>query len=88
MRIGVIGAGNMGTAMGTIWAAKGHQILFSFTNDSMRLQKAMVAAGVNGRIGTPAEAVRVRRGGAARGALGGGRRGVEGGGSAQKQGSV
>jgi len=56
MRIGVIGAGNMGTAMGTIWAAKGHQILFSFTNDSMRLQKAVVAAGVNARSGTPAEA--------------------------------
>ena len=57
MRIGVIGAGNTGTAMGTIWAAKGHQILFSFTNDSTRLQKAVVAAGVNGRSGTPAEAV-------------------------------
>jgi len=57
MRIGVIGAGNMGTAMGTIWAAKGHQILFSFTNGSMRLQKALAAAGVNGRSGTPAEAV-------------------------------
>jgi predicted dinucleotide-binding enzyme len=57
MRIGVIGAGNIGIAMGTIWAAKGHQILFSFTNDSMRLQKAVVAAGVNGRSGTPAEAV-------------------------------
>jgi len=56
MRIGVIGAGNMGIAMGTIWAAKGHQILFSFTNDSMRLQKAVVAAGVNARSGTPAEA--------------------------------
>ena len=47
----------MGTAMGTIWAAKGHQILFSFTNDPMRLQKAVVAAGVNGRSGTTDEAV-------------------------------
>ena len=33
MKIGIVGAGNMGASMGTAWAAKGHMVLFSFAKD-------------------------------------------------------
>jgi 8-hydroxy-5-deazaflavin:NADPH oxidoreductase len=57
MNIGVIGSGNMGASMGKIWAAKGHKVLFSFSNDQEKLRAVAAAAGPNARIGTPAGAV-------------------------------
>ena len=54
MNIGIIGAGNMGSALGKIWANNGHQVLFSYARDFEKLKA--LAASVNGKAGTPAEA--------------------------------
>ena len=56
MNIGIIGAGNMGAALGKIFAQNGHSVLFSFSQDPQKLKAAAQAAGVNARTGTPAEA--------------------------------
>lgn len=37
MKIGIVGSGNMGAALGTIWAAKGHQVMFSYSKDTAKL---------------------------------------------------
>ncbi len=39
MNIGIIGSGNMGAAIGKRWASKGHQVMFSFSQDSAKLTK-------------------------------------------------
>jgi predicted dinucleotide-binding enzyme len=57
MNIGIVGAGNMGAAMGKAWAAKGHKVLFSFSKDQGKLRAVADAAGPNARAGAPAEAV-------------------------------
>jgi predicted dinucleotide-binding enzyme len=46
MKIGVIGAGNVGGALGTLWARKGHQVVFGVrdTGDAA-IQKLLQAAG-------------------------------------------
>jgi predicted dinucleotide-binding enzyme len=56
MNIGIIGAGNMGASMGRSWAAKGHQVLFSFSKEQGKLQAAADAAGAKARVGTPEQA--------------------------------
>jgi predicted dinucleotide-binding enzyme len=56
MNIGIIGSGNMGAGMGRAWAAKGHQVLFSFSKDQGKLRAAAEAAGPAARVGTPAQA--------------------------------
>jgi predicted dinucleotide-binding enzyme len=33
MKIGIIGSGNSGSAMGRAWTAKGHAVLFSLAKD-------------------------------------------------------
>ena len=55
LKIGIIGSGRQGGAIGRLWAAAGHQILFSSRNpDSL---KTLVAeAGANALAGTPAQA--------------------------------
>lgn len=57
MNIGIIGSGNMGSALGTIWAKKGHQVIFSYSRDPARLEAIAAAAGENAQVGTPGEAV-------------------------------
>lgn len=57
MRIGIVGSGNMGASMGKTWASKGHQVMFSYSKDQAKLRAVAEAAGANGRVGTPAEAV-------------------------------
>jgi predicted dinucleotide-binding enzyme len=57
MKIGIIGSGNMGAAMGRTWAARGHSVLFSFSKDQDKLRSLAEAAGPSARAGTPAEAV-------------------------------
>ncbi|WP_426956092.1 NADPH-dependent F420 reductase [Muricoccus radiodurans] len=54
-RIGVIGSGRLGGAVGTLWAKAGHPVLFSSRNPE-RLRELVEAAGPNARAGTPAEA--------------------------------
>jgi hypothetical protein len=58
MRIGIIGSGNMGAALGSAWVAKGHAVLFSFAKDQDKLRSVAAAAGPSARAGTPAEAAR------------------------------
>ncbi|MGH6843929.1 MAG: NADPH-dependent F420 reductase [Methylocella sp.] len=57
MNIGIIGSGNMGASMGKAWAAKGHKVLFSFSQDAAKLRAVTEAAGPAARSGAPAGAV-------------------------------
>lgn len=57
MKIGIIGAGNMGSGLGKFWAQKGHQLMFSYSRDAAKLQKVAEAIGSNATIGTPTETV-------------------------------
>ncbi|MBW4470603.1 MAG: NADPH-dependent F420 reductase [Stenomitos rutilans HA7619-LM2] len=57
MNIGIIGAGNMGSGLGKIWAQNGHQVMFSYSRDISKLEKVAQAIGSNASVGTPAEAV-------------------------------
>jgi 8-hydroxy-5-deazaflavin:NADPH oxidoreductase len=52
MRIGIIGAGKMGAALGKIWAKAGHHVIFSY-----KLRQLAAAAGETAQAGTPQEAV-------------------------------
>ena len=56
LRIGIIGSGNIGGAVGLRWAAAGHHILFSSRNPD-ELGELVQQAGANARAGTPQEAV-------------------------------
>lgn len=37
MKIGIVGSGNMGAALGKLWVAKGHEVKFSFSRDEAKL---------------------------------------------------
>jgi 8-hydroxy-5-deazaflavin:NADPH oxidoreductase len=55
MRIGVIGSGNVGSALGGVWAKAGHEVMFSSRN--LDKDKELAAEiGANARAGTPREA--------------------------------
>lgn len=56
MKIGIIGSGNMGSALGKIWARQGHQVMFSYSRDRAKLEAIAAEAGANAQTGTPAEA--------------------------------
>jgi hypothetical protein len=58
MNIGMIGSGNMGSAIGKLWARQGHQVMFSYSRDLKKLDAIAESAGSNARIGTTAEAAR------------------------------
>ena len=55
LRIGIIGSGNIGGAVGLRWAAAGHQILFSSRNPG-ELADLVAQAGPLARAGYPQEA--------------------------------
>lgn len=57
MKIGIIGAGNMGSGLGKIWAESGHKLMFSYSRDMTKLEKIAQSIGSNASVGTPAEAV-------------------------------
>lgn len=57
MNIGIIGAGNMGSGLGKLWAQNGHQLMFSYSRDITKLEKIAQEIGSNASVGTPAEAV-------------------------------
>jgi 8-hydroxy-5-deazaflavin:NADPH oxidoreductase len=57
MNIGIIGAGNMGSSLGKIWAENGHKLMFSYSRDTTKLEKIAQSIGSNASVGTPAEAV-------------------------------
>lgn len=58
MKIGIVGAGNIGTGIGKRLAAKGHDIMVSFGRSPDKVQAAADAIGGGARAGTPAEAAR------------------------------
>ncbi len=58
MRIGIIGAGNVGRALGKRWLAAGHEVLFSYSRDPKKLTDLANTAGRGASAGTPKEAVK------------------------------
>ena len=52
MKIGIIGAGNMGAGLGKLWAKAGHQVVFAYSRDENKLLDLATAAGVNAKAGT------------------------------------
>lgn len=57
MKIGVIGAGNIGGTLGTLWANKGHQVLFGVRDPQSPKVKALLdASGSSAQAGSVAEA--------------------------------
>ena len=55
VKIGIIGSGHVGSALGRVWAAAGHPVMFSSENLDHDRQLA-AGMGANARAGTPAEA--------------------------------
>jgi predicted dinucleotide-binding enzyme len=55
VKIGVIGSGSVGSALGRVWANAGHQVMFSSRNLDHDKQLA-AGIGANARAGTPSEA--------------------------------
>ena len=55
MKIGIVGSGNVGGALGGVWVKKGHEVMFSSRN--LENDKALAGKlGANARAGTPREA--------------------------------
>jgi len=58
MKIGIIGAGTVGSSLGKGWAAGGHKVMFSSrTPDSDRMKALLAEAGPTTQAGTVAEAL-------------------------------
>jgi predicted dinucleotide-binding enzyme len=57
LKIGVIGSGNVGTAIGSVWVARGHEVMFA--SRTLANDRALAAKlGADARAGTPLEAAR------------------------------
>ena len=57
MRIGILGAGNVGAALGRVWTSEGHDVFFGVPDaKSEKIRKALAALGSAGLAGTNAEA--------------------------------
>lgn len=56
MRIAIVGSGNVGGALGQIWARNGHHVIFSFSRDRQKLER-LAGSVPSARAATPAEAV-------------------------------
>jgi hypothetical protein len=56
VNIGIIGAGNVGKALGEAWVKQGHEVLFSYSRDSAKLHSYAASLGPGACAGTPAEA--------------------------------
>ena len=57
LRIGIIGSGRQGGALGLQWAKAGHEVLFSSRNPG-NLKDLVAKAGPKARAGTPADAAK------------------------------
>ena len=58
MKIGIIGSGRMGGTLGRLWAACGHEIMFSSRNpESPAIQELLKTAGKNAQAGSTQEAM-------------------------------
>ncbi len=58
MKIGIIGAGNVGTGLGKKLAAQGHDVIVSFARTPEKLEAAARVIGETAHSATPAEAAR------------------------------
>jgi 8-hydroxy-5-deazaflavin:NADPH oxidoreductase len=56
MKIGIIGAGNMGTGLGKYWARNKHELMLSYSRDENKLREAAASVGKSVRTGSAAEA--------------------------------
>ncbi len=58
MRIGILGSGNMGAALGHLFAAAGHTVTFSYSRDPAKLERLARRNGPMARAGTQAPSMR------------------------------
>ncbi len=58
MRIGILGSGNMGAALGHLFASAGHDVTFSYSRDPAKLERLARQNGPRARAGAPSDAVR------------------------------
>lgn len=58
MKIGILGAGNVGGALGKLWASQGHEIFFGVRDPhSAKVQTALSEVGPAARVGSVVDAV-------------------------------
>jgi predicted dinucleotide-binding enzyme len=57
MNIGIVGSGNIGSALGRLWARAGHKVFFSFSHDWNHLETLARECGGECRAATPYDAV-------------------------------
>ena len=58
MKIGIIGPGAMGTALATLWAAAGNEVMVSYSRDEAKMAALAEELGAEASWGTPEEAAR------------------------------
>jgi len=58
MRIAILGSGNMGSALGHLFASAGHFVAYSFSRDPAKLDRLAKSSGPRARAASPADAVR------------------------------
>lgn len=56
MKIGIIGAGNIGSGLGTLLAKAGHEIMFSYSRDPEKIRRLAAEAGPTADSGTAEQA--------------------------------
>jgi len=58
MKIGILGSGNIGGTLGTLWVEKGHQVMFSSRHPQSEKMRALLhTAGENAQTGSVLEAI-------------------------------
>jgi 8-hydroxy-5-deazaflavin:NADPH oxidoreductase len=58
VKIGIIGAGNIGSGLGKLFAKNGHEVMFSYSRDLAKIQRLARGAGHNAQWGTAEDATR------------------------------
>jgi predicted dinucleotide-binding enzyme len=56
LKIGMVGSGRLGSALGTLWVKAGHPVMFSSRHPE-ELKQLVQSLGPNASLGTPAEAI-------------------------------
>ena len=58
MRIAILGSGNMGSALGRLFAKAGHAVSFSYSRDPEKLERLASSSGPRASAASPADAAR------------------------------